>query len=63
MNMPTGAHCKDTFFARESCLFGGEFHYGVNKLILLGIYFSAFPNFNDEERISLTGISRPEMYY
>lgn len=63
MNTPTGAHGKDTFFARKPCLFGGEFHYGINRLILLGKYSSAFPNFNDEERINLTGILRPEMYY
>jgi hypothetical protein len=61
VNTPTGAHCQDTFFARKPCLFGGEFHYGINKLISLEKYFSAFPNFNDEERINLTGILRPEM--
>ena len=63
MNTATGAHCKDTFFARKPRLYVGEFHYGINKLILRGKYFSAFPNFNDEERINLTGILRPEMYY
>jgi hypothetical protein len=63
VNTPAGAHFKDTFFARKHCLFGGEFYYGINKLILRGKCFSAFLNFNDEERINLTVILRPEMYY